>query len=296
MLAVLLLVACQPLPQPFREANKTENALLAPGIRAGVVVAPIADAPAPLSRAVSEAVAAALQESDIPAAARAQTAGAGNRGSFALLGRAVIDSESAVGSETGSEILVAWRLMGPQGDVVGTFAQREAATGTAISGASAELVGRLAEYAAVRVVGLIANIDPGGTPGPVSESTGLPRLVLWSVDGAPGDGRTSLTAAMAEALRRAGVPLTLELEDDSLLLLGSVHLAAAENRLQRIEITWTVLKPDGESLGTVSQSNTLPAGALDGPWGPIAVVVAENGAGGVVGLLRRVVPATEGSR
>ena len=47
-----------------------------------------------------------------------------------------------------------------------------------------------------------------------------------------------------------------------------------------------VADEEGEELGSVTQSNVVPVGALDGPWGNIAHAVADGGAEGVVVLLR----------
>jgi len=57
---------------------------------------------------------------------------------------------------------------------------------------------------------------------------------------------------------------------------------------QSITVDWTVLTPDGTRVGTVSQSNVVPRGELDGAWVELAQVVAVNGAHGVVSLLTRI--------
>jgi hypothetical protein len=51
--------------------------------------------------------------------------------------------------------------------------------------------------------------------------------------------------------------------------------------MQRIEIVWTISRRDGHDLGRVLQLNEVPAGSLNGLWGDVAFVVAQEAAGGV---------------
>jgi hypothetical protein len=50
---------------------------------------------------------------------------------------------------------------------------------------------------------------------------------------------------------------------------------------ERVEIAWIVTRSDGRELGRIAQLNEVPAGSLRGLWGEIAIVVAEEAAGGV---------------
>ena len=58
-------------------------------------------------------------------------------------------------------------------------------------------------------------------------------------------------------------------------------LAPVSRTQQRIEIVWTVSRRDGEDLGRVAQLNEVPAGTLNGFWGDVALVVAEEASGGI---------------
>ena len=58
-------------------------------------------------------------------------------------------------------------------------------------------------------------------------------------------------------------------------------------RQERVEITWVVARADGTELGKVSQLNEIPAGTLNGLWADVALVVAEQAAGGVAEVIRR---------
>ncbi len=116
-----------------------------------------------------------------------------------------------------------------------------------------------------------------------------PALVVAPVIGAPGDGATALTRAMALALKGRGAALAQEPDDTTLLVMGSVVVTEREPGSQFIEVIWELLSPDGARLGTVSQENTIDAGALDGNWGPIAPVIASAGAEGVIDLIERTI-------
>jgi len=115
-------------------------------------------------------------------------------------------------------------------------------------------------------------------------------LSVPPVDGAPGDGRASLSRAMRRALAAHGLESTKSLENADFIVLGSVYVAdmTDSSGQQSIAIDWTVMSPDGERIGTVNQSNAIQKGTLDGAWGPVAHAVADNGANGIVAMLERV--------
>lgn len=116
-----------------------------------------------------------------------------------------------------------------------------------------------------------------------------PALVVGPIIGAPGDGASALSRAMALALIGRGAALAQEPDDTALLVMGSVVISDAEPGSQFVEVIWEVLSPDGSRLGVVSQENTIDAGALDGPWGPIAPFIASAGADGVIELIDRLI-------
>ena len=94
--------------------------------------------------------------------------------------------------------------------------------------------------------------------------------------------------ALQIALKRARLQLVEELVAGGLVILGSVEVGAAIANRQNVRIEWSVIAPDGSELGTVQQENTVPKGALDGAWGGLVVIIAENAAKGIVALLERL--------
>jgi hypothetical protein len=146
-----------------------------------------------------------------------------------------------------------------------------------------------ADLAARLATALIGN---DAAPAPAAPAERRWRVRVAPVAGAPGDGETSLTRAMARALARSGIQVTTDAGGDVLVLQGSVQLGPAASGAQPIAIRWSVDAPDGRDLGTVSQDNTIPAGSLDKAWGQVADLAARAAAGGVLDLIAKVPPPT----
>lgn len=126
--------------------------------------------------------------------------------------------------------------------------------------------------------------DPVVT-GAVSKRTGTLYTYVKPVQGAPGDGRISLTNALRHELKKNGVALTNKGLAGGYTVQGLVKLQKPVNDKQKIEIVWNVFDGKGRRVGTVSQRNTVPIGSLNGAWGPTAVAAASAAANGIVKLL-----------
>lgn len=106
-------------------------------------------------------------------------------------------------------------------------------------------------------------------------------LRLIPVRGAPGDGNRALTAQMRARLAGFGFAVQEQAEGAGYAVSGEVAVAPARPGFQRVEIVWTVSRRDGQDLGRVLQLNEVPAGSLNGLWGDVAFVVAEEASGGI---------------
>jgi hypothetical protein len=114
--------------------------------------------------------------------------------------------------------------------------------------------------------------------------------IVDPVSGAPGDGQSSLTAALKKRLYAGGVKLAGGSGSNGrnvYTIKGNVSLTEATAGKQNIRIDWQVLDPSGKRLGTVSQQNMIPKGSLSGPWGAIADAAAGAAADGIIKLLPR---------
>ncbi len=265
VVALLAIAACQPVARPFEGFAPPDPALLLVPGRGGIVVLPVADAPPAAAKGLALALAAALRAESVPA-----VTGGGNRESAFLQGR--ID-------DPGHDAAIVWELYTGDGRPMG--AHRQLIEGTPIGKwalGEPRLMAALAEAGASPIAALMRG-------GPMLEVP-RPRIMLARVTGAPGDGNASLTAAMRAALAGA-VELVAE-GTTALRIEGQVRMGRGENETQSVTITWTVRDDAGEEVGQVSQSSAVPAGSLDGAWGPVAAAVAEWAAAGIFDLLDEV--------
>jgi hypothetical protein len=124
-------------------------------------------------------------------------------------------------------------------------------------------------------------------PSPTTGSIGSDGVtaVVPRVTGAPGDGSSSLTAAIQRELSSKGVSVTDKATPVAYRVEGSVSVGAAKEGKQPIHIEWLVKDPKGKKLGTVSQRNEIPEGSLNGAWDQTAEQAASAAAQGIVKLL-----------
>ncbi len=118
-----------------------------------------------------------------------------------------------------------------------------------------------------------------------STGGGSVKALVPTVTGAPGDGSSTLRAALQRELTRSGVALTEAQSPDTYIVEGKVAMGAGKDGKQPITIDWSVTDPSGKKLGTVSQKNEVPQGSLDGSWGKTADAAAAAAAQGIVKLL-----------
>lgn len=121
--------------------------------------------------------------------------------------------------------------------------------------------------------------------GAVSKRDGPLFTYVKPVQGAPGDGRISLTNALRRELKKNGIALSNKGVQGGYTVQGLVKLQKPYQEKQKIEIVWNVFDGKGNKVGTVSQRNNVPIGSLNGAWGPTAVAAASAAAKGIVKLL-----------
>ncbi|MBV8651099.1 MAG: hypothetical protein JO255_06495 [Alphaproteobacteria bacterium] len=283
-LLLLLVVRCQPLPQPFADDRPPPGApILTPKDGAGIIVRPIAGLSESASAGLAEAMADALQSNDIPASTLVH-----NRASYVLTGQA--HDQALDGDRTAIDLR--WELHGPDGASVGTHDQKLEVNQAAWRAGNPLLLADLAKSAAPSVAELLQE------EGAIDAGSGGPNVLVRQVAGAPGDGPRALARAMAASLRQANVAVTekeptAETAAKLYVVAGTVTMAAAGEGKQKVTVSWELFDPSGAQVGHVSQENAVPAGSLNGHWGDIAYAVANAAAGGIVALLEhlKVLPA-----
>lgn len=273
VLALLPLAACNNPPLPIMGRTAPPVALSPPD-SAGIYVLPAANAPAPAAAALAAAMAAALQKADIPASARAS-----NRDSYRLQPTATVTP----GAGSRERVGIVWELHDAAGKLLGSTPSRLDVDAGAWQHGDDTLAAALAAPAAPAIAKLVQSDLPS------PEGQLMPMVALRAVTGAPGDGDRSLTRAMSAALARSNLALAnAPANQKDFIVAGTVEIATADGKTQRVRITWVLLRPDGSEVGRVKQENAVPAGSLDGAWGEVAYAVTDAAAPGVRRLIEEV--------
>ncbi len=268
-LAPLALAACGDLPQPFRgrPGQVARQLRRPPGYRVAVPASSqtmLTDADA---GAFARAMAEALVAQEVPAVAADPLP---------------LDWQLIVGVERDGQLVTPrFALTNGDGVALGMLVGRPVPAREWAEG-SAPLFARVAAEAAPRLADLLARIEAQARTGDErAAGSGAPVMRLLPVRGAPGDGNRSLTAKMKDSLAALGFQVQDQAEGADFAVSGEVTMSPAGRGLQRVEIVWTVSRRDGQDLGRVAQLNEVPSGTLNGLWGDVAFVVAEEAAGGV---------------
>jgi hypothetical protein len=264
------LAGCQPLNHPFEPGEKSaDNPLLQLREGLGVTVMPVTGVPPTFAERLSEALAGALRDADIPAAV-----GTGNRGSVIVMGAARLDAGAPE-----QELEIEWNVAAPGGRLLGNVSQREHVT---LASAAGPVPGQLAAIAK-RGVALIAPLVRDDMPAERPAAA----ILIGTIDGAPGDGAASLKRALEFVLRQSGIPVAGADHVNALTVVASIETGRPAGGQQTVAIRWVLLQPDGSEIGDVRQENAVPAGSLDRAWGETALLVAEAAYDGIVALYEK---------
>lgn len=271
------LTACQPVPHPF-EDDRPPASLLAVRSTVGVSVAPVGGVPENTAAKLSEAVAKALREREIPASESSVSPG-----SYVLYGR--IEAKPArAGNMT---VATFWRLRDGHGALVGETRERFDGGAREWRNGDDALVAQVATKSAADLAALLQE-----GPAPVETvDAGHVRVSVGHIEGAPGDGGQSLAAAVGIVLKRQDVTFVENGKGKpDLYVDADVTVTPVKPDKQHVKIVWRVRRAAGGEVGTVAQENDVPRGRLDGPWGDLAYTVALAAADGLGDLLARATP------
>jgi hypothetical protein len=284
---VVLVAACQPLPHPFaNDVPKPGSPMLTVRDAATVAVAPLQGGPRATAEKLAPAIAEALQKREIPASDRTMSIA-----SYQLDGR--LQAMPPAGDK--AAIVVLWNLRDPSGKSLGTRAERiEASAGDWQAGKD-EAVGRLAEASAEQIAAMLQDKAPVEAAAQAKDS-GETRLSIGGVEGAPGDGDTSLASAITTLLKKQDLAIVSDPQGKADLLLdAAVTVGKPTAGAQHVKIVWRVRRKNGGEIGTVAQENDVPAGLLNGAWGDVAYTVALAAQDGIMQLIARGAPQMGGT-
>jgi hypothetical protein len=285
VIAALGLGACGQLPQPFKGGPKVTSdlAVLDVPSAVGIAVVPIRGAPDPFNAQLAKAVAVELERREIPAESVIENRGLG----FSLSGE-VLSATEANGQ---AALQGRWSLRSKRGSDAGSYTQRFTIRALEWREGSIEGAGRMGRDAADVVVAMIEGTDSLTTGPTVLDQPARAKPVAPSyatftvrpVEGAPGDGRDSLQAALAQALVAKGVRRNDVAPDVVLMTRVDVSPSAAGQDF--IEIVCRAITQDGRDIGEAKLTNIIPRDALVGRWGPTATTIANAALPDILELL-----------
>jgi hypothetical protein len=273
--AVLAIAGCGDFPRPFMgNPGATARRLAVPPPPRLLVPVPgdamLSDTG---SRQFADALATALQNHEVPAVTDSP-----RTDDWRLIVHATMQGESVVPVFT---------VVDPRG--VDQGKTQGAAVPTADwAAATPALLKKTAEADAPGIGTLLTHIEAALMQAdPNSLYYRAPHVMVAAVTGAPGDGDFSLTAQMRDKLSHLG-PIVQDTPDGAdFILRGQVRVAPLPGNQERVEIQWLMFDAQKHDLGRIIQLNEIPAGTLNGFWGDVAVVVAQEAAAGAEEVIQR---------
>jgi len=275
LLPTLLLTACGDLPQPFLGNPGAAARILAqpPTPRLAVPVPPQALLPDQAAETFAKALADALQNQEVPA-----VEGPAQPGDWRLA--------VTVGLR-GATVVPVYAVLDPKGQEQGKSEGKPLASADWAAAAPATL-SRTATEAAPGIADLLTHIQAALQHADPNSLYNRPaRVQVVEVTGAPGDGNLALTRQMRTMLSQFGPVVQDTAAGADFIVRGMVRLVPIAGGEERVEIQWSVATPGGDERGRVVQLNNVPAGSLNGYWGDVAAVVAQEAAGGVRDVILR---------
>jgi hypothetical protein len=273
----LFLAACGDLPEPFlgnpgataRRLAVPDTPMLAVQPTSNALLSPQGDAD------FRARLAEGLQNAEIPTLARKP-----ERTDWRL---------AVTASQAGDQVVPHYAIVDPSGHQQGTID----GPGVAAPGWSAGapwVLTQAAKDAVPKVLSLMMSIRATrDRADPNSLMHRVAKVYVPEVSGAPGDGDTMLSKQIRAQLAQLGPLVQLTPEGADFTAKGEVLMTAVPKGQQRVEVTWTVTRPSGAFVGKVSQLNSVPAGSLNLYWGDVAVVVAQEAAGGIDTVVERFI-------
>jgi len=270
LVALLALTGCGDLPQPFlgRPGATAQRLSQPPPSRLAVPAPAQSLLPDAGASAWAGAVADALLAEEVPAVA----GGTRRHSDWTLLLSAEV---------RGAEVVPSYAVQNPSGESQG-YSEGAPVAIADWAGGDAAVLKAAATQAAPGIVSLLNRIEAARRQSDPNSLLNRPaRLYFSGVTGAPGDGNSSLPMQMRTKLTAMGLVIQDTANGADFTLAGEVQTAPGAKGTMRIELQWIVADNKGAERGRIVQLNEVPPGTLDSYWGDVAVVVADEAAGGV---------------
>ena len=298
-MALMWLTACGSTSPSFESTERNDVIIDTITVNPGVMIAPIQGAPPPLNQILAERLAIATQALDVAAVTRSA-----GKGASLMLGRVT----ALPATEKGIILRFDWQLNNSEGLPMGALTTQIMAfpltaddpwllyANTDLTPVIAEATEFLADKLNRPSAQAALPSNPSRAPPPVFQEGTPYQLHIQAVQGAPGDGRISLTRAMVSLLSQEGLPIALTILDaptsDTYIIGAQIKMVDLDAFTQRIDLNWQLKLPGGEVLGDIAQSNAIQSGSLDGEWGETAFLAAAAAADGLLSVLLQFDPLT----
>jgi hypothetical protein len=283
-IAVLALAGCGGLPRPFEGNPGRTAALLAQPPPARLAVPPPggADLTDEGAKAFAADLAASLGDLEVPA-----VAGPAQKGDWQLVSTAELHD---------AMVVPMFEVDDPDGVSQGV-AQGAPVSAAAWAGADRATLRQAAANAAPSLASLLGRIDAARRQSDPNSLVNRPaRVLVKEVTGAPGDGDAQLTRQMRLQLPQLGQMVQDTESGADFVVTGHVVVVPVQDNKDRVEIQWVVTDPGGTERGHIVQLNEVPRGTLSGLWGDVALVVAQEAAGGVHDVVLQQSGRTQATR
>jgi hypothetical protein len=277
LLLLCLVAGCGDLPQPFAgNPGATARRLAQPPPARLAVVRPT---DALLANDAADGFPAALADAlagqEVPA-----ISGPPRAGDWRVVLTAQLE---------GSEVVPLFTLFDQAGEQRG-IQQGQKVPASVWQAGSPKTMHEVAEGAAPGIADLLTRIEAARRASdPNSLVNRQARIAVPDVTGAPGDGNRQLARQMRSHLADLGLLVqdAPKAGATDFTVTGHVVAVPIAGQMTRVEIQWVVTDATGDELGHIVQLNEIPAGTLDRYWGDVAVVVAQEAAGGVRDVVAR---------
>ncbi len=264
---LVVLSACQPVPRPFERTPDSENQLLRLPDSQGIIVLPVADAPAETANRLAGEMVTALLDLNVPA-----YFGRGNRASKILVGEVI---------DPGREAHIAWTLYDPEGEEIGVYDQSIEGTPVDLwARADPALMAALAEHAAPRISVYVQD--------ETEREVLPPPIYVGEVSGAPANGDKRLQAALRQGLRRLGARVAVSPGDETLFATARVRVTDLDDDRTEIAIAWAVSDPFGIEIGKIDQASPFSSSVVEERWGELAKEAGLAAAAGLMEVVSRI--------
>ena len=274
-LMALSVAACGPLPRPFKTAAEAPpNPLVIEAAALGVWVQPLDGTSLPMSKLLGESIVEGFKRLGIRATQNEST-----NSRYQLKGKAKLNQDDP---SIPYVMVIEWTLFDFDGNIIGIANEGVPGSRKEWDFGSPMVITEIGNSAPALIAAMIGDDEKALEPA-------RPLLAgLWidPIEHAPGDGDISLTRAIKIAIKGAGVNLARDRGHAEFVLRVRVSLDPPIDRLERVEIVWSVLTSDGREIGIARQENLVEVGTFSGAWGEVASIVAAAALKGIEGIIQ----------